>query len=80
MDLQKIISDLVSKLTGNSSLIEKFKKNPLETIKSLLGSINLDSDQLKTVVDGVSAKINIEDAVKQGSGFLTKLKGLFGKK
>ena len=80
MDLQKNISDLVSKLTGNSSLIEKFKKNPLETIKSLLGSINLDSDQLKTVVDGVSAKINIEDAVKQGSGFLAKLKGLFGKK
>lgn len=80
MDLQKIISDLVAKFTGNNDLIAKFKKNPIETIKGLLGSVNLDSDQLKTVVDGVSAKLNVEDAIKQGTGILAKIKAIFGKK
>ncbi|MBQ6175159.1 MAG: hypothetical protein IJK28_11105 [Clostridia bacterium] len=80
MDLQKIITDLVAKLTGNNSLIAKFKKNPIETIKGLLGNVNLDSNQLKSVADGVAAKLNLDDVVKQGGGILAKIKGLFGKK
>ncbi len=81
MDLQKIISDILGKLNLDTSLLEKFKKNPLETIKSLLGGVNLDDSQLKTVVDGVSAKLGLDDAVKKGGGFLAKLKALFtGKK
>ena len=39
MDLQKIISDILGKLNLDTSLLEKFKKNPLETIKSLLEDI-----------------------------------------
>lgn len=78
MDLQKIISDLIAKFTGNSELTEKFGANPVETVKGLLGSVNLDENQLKTVVEGVSAKINIENAVKEGGGILDKIKGFFG--
>ena len=81
MDLQKIISDLVSKLTGNKDLIAKFTSDPLSAIKELLG-IDLDPGQLGDVVKGVTSKLGDEagDLVGEGAGLLDKLKGIFGKK
>ena len=75
MDIQKIISDLVGKLAGNGDLISKFSSNPLETIKELLG-IDLDPSLLTEVVNGVTSKLGGE-AVKEGKGFIDKIKGLF---
>ena len=80
MDLQKIISDLVSRLTGNNDLIAKFTADPLKLIKNLL-NIDLDPKQLTEVVKGVCSKLNIDPAevLKQGSGILGKLKSILGK-
>ena len=80
MDLQKIISDLVSKLTGNKDLIAKFTADPLNAIKDLLG-IDLDADQLAKVVKGVQSALgdSAGDALAEGKGLLDKIKGLFGK-
>ncbi len=80
MDIQKIISDLVAKLTGNKDLIAKFTANPLEAIKELLG-IDLDPSQLGDVVKGVQGQLGdaAGDAVKEGKSFLDKIKGIFGK-
>ena len=77
MDLQKVISDLVSKLTGNNDLISKFTSDPLATIKDLLG-IDLNNDQLSEVVNGVKNALGsvAGDAVK--NGLLDKLKSFFG--
>ena len=81
MDIQKIISELVGKLTGNKDLIAKFTKDPLSIIKDLLG-IDLDPAQLGDVVKGVTAQLGdlTGDAGKKATGFLAKLKGLFGGK
>lgn len=81
MDIQKIISDLVAKLTGNKDLIAKFTANPLESIKSLIG-VDLDAGQLDEVVKGVTSKLGDVpgDVVKEGKSFLDKIKALFGKK
>ena len=81
MDLQKVITDLVSKLTGNNDLIKKFTSNPLGIVKDLLG-IDLDADQLSQVVKGVTEKLGISagDALKEGKGILDKLKSFFGGK
>ncbi len=80
MDLQKVISDLVSKLTGNTDLIAKFTSNPLEAIKDLLG-IDLDAEQLAQVVKGVQSALGSDagEALAQGKSILDKVKGIFSK-
>ena len=76
MDMQKIIGDLVTKLTGNKDLIAKFTKDPLNIIKDLLG-IDLDPSQLTEVVKGVTSQLG-GDMAKQAGGLLGKIKSLFG--
>ena len=78
MDLQKVISDLVSKLTGNNSLIEQFKKNPIKIVTDILG-IKLDDQLIQAVIKAVQGKLNIEDVAKNAGGILAKIKSLFGK-
>ena len=80
MDLQKIITELVGKLTGHKDLIASFTKDPLGAIKNLLG-IDLDADQVAQVVKGVTAQLGdlSGDALSEGKGILDKIKGLFGK-
>ena len=80
MDIQKIISDLVGKLTGHKDLIAKFTSNPLETIKELLG-IDLDPSQLGDVVKGVSGQLGdiAGDATKEAGGILNKILSVFKK-
>ena len=76
MDIQKIISDLVAKLTGNKELIAKFTSDPLSVIKDLLG-IDLDASNLAEVVKGVTSQLGDETAKKAG-GIIGKIKSLFG--
>ena len=80
MDIQKLIGDLVTKLTGNKDLIAKFTSNPLAAIKDLLG-IDLDPSQLDEVVKGVTGQLGdiTGDAAKQAGGILSKIKNLFKK-
>ena len=79
MDIQKIISDLVGKLTGNKDLIAKFTSDPLSMVKELLG-IDLDSSQIGEVVKGVTGQLGdiTGDAAKEAGGFLAKIKSFFG--
>ena len=81
MDIQKIISDLVAKLTGNKDLIAKFTSEPLKAVKDLLG-IDLDPSQLSDVVKGVTGQLGdiTGDAAKQAGGILGKIKSLLGLK
>jgi len=79
MDIQKIIADVLEKLQGDNGLLAKFKANPTKTIESLIG-IDLPDEQIDAVVKGVMAKISIEDVAEKATGFIGKLKGLFGKK
>ena len=80
MDIQKIISDLVAKLTGNKDLIAKFTKNPLGVVKDLLG-IDLDASQLTEVVKGDTGQLGdlSGDVAKEAGGFLNKILGFFKK-
>ena len=81
MDIQKIIKDLVAKLTGNKDLIASFTKDPVKAIKDLLG-IDIGGDQVSEIVKGVTSQLGgiTGDVTKEGKSFLQKILSFFGKK
>ena len=80
MDIQKIISDIVAKVTGNNDLIKKFTADPAAMIKELTG-FDVSADQIKEIVAGVTKALGISagDVLKECAGLLDKVKGFFGK-
>ena len=72
MDIKKKIDELVSKIKTDKKLGDKFKKDPVATVEELLG-VDLPNDQVEKIVDGVKAKIDLDNIAG-------KLGGLFGKK
>lgn len=79
MDIKGKIEELVKKIKSDKGLMENFKTNPIKTVEGLIG-IDLPDDQLKSVVDGIKAKISIDDIGDKLGGLGNKLGGLFGKK
>ena len=77
-NITKYVEQIVSKLTGNKSLIDQFKKNPMKIVTDILG-IKLDENILQAVIKAVQGKLNLGDVAKNAGGILSKLKGLFGK-
>ena len=74
MDLQKIIADVVEKLTKDDSLVKTFLANPAKFLKDKFG-IEITDEQVQAVVTAVKSKLNLGKA----SGILAKLGSLFGK-
>ena len=72
MDIKAKIEELVGKITSDASLGEKFKSDPTGTIKGLIG-VDLPDDQLKSIADGVKAKVGIDNIT-------SAIGGIFGKK
>ncbi len=79
LDITGKVQEVVTKLQGSKSLLTKFKKNPLEVVKAILGG-NLGNDILQKIVDAVKAKLNLTDVAENAGGILSSLKKLFGKK
>ena len=71
-DIKKIIEDVIAKIKGDKDIGEKFQKDPTKTVEGLIG-VDLPDDQINAVVEGVKAKINLDDIAG-------KLGGIFGKK
>ena len=72
MDIKKKIEELVAKIKGDKNLLSNFGKDPEGTVKGLVG-VDLPTDQLKPIVEGIKAKIGADDIIG-------KLGGIFGKK
>ena len=74
MDIQKIVTEAIEKLTSNEALMAAFKKDPIGTIEKKLG-IDLPNDQIEAIVKAIKAKIDIDDVVDIAGkvlGFLKK--------
>ena len=79
MDIKAKINELVEKIKSNKELFEKFKADPIKTIEGLIG-IDLPDDKIKQLVEGIEAKLTIDDIGDKIGGLANKLGGLFGKK
>ncbi len=79
MDIQKIINTVLEKLEGNNDLVNRFMKEPVKVLEELTG-VDLPDEQINAVVEGVKAKLNLDETVKGARGVLDSVMGLFGKK
>lgn len=79
MDIQKIIADVVAKLTSNPDLIKSFLSNPVQLLEKTFG-IDLPDDQINQVIEGVKGQIDLSKFdLKDAAGLLGKIKGILGK-
>ncbi len=75
MDLQKVIKQVLDALNNNDALVKEFLADPAKVLESKLG-IDLPNEQINAVVEGVKAKLNLDNA----ASVLNAVQGLFGKK
>ena len=72
-DIKKIIEDILANLKGDPKMAENFTKEPVKTVESLAG-VDLPDDQIQPIVDGVKAKLNLDNLGEKLGG----LKNLLG--
>ncbi len=73
MDIKKIITDAVEKLTKDESLKKEFLANPVKALEKITG-IDLPDEQIQPIIDGIKAKLNL-DAIGDKLGAIGKLFG-----
>lgn len=71
-DIKAKIDEVVNKVKSDKDFAAKFQKEPIKAVEEVLG-VDLPDDQIKSVIDGVKAKVNFD-------GIADKIGGLFGKK
>ena len=59
VDIKEKIEELVGKIKNDPKTMESFKDDPIKTLEDLLG-VDLPEDQLKTVADGIKAKLTVD--------------------
>jgi len=72
MDIKEQIEKMAKKVLNDKDLMSLFKKDPINAVEKILG-IDLPDEIVEKIVDGVNAKIKIDDA----KDVLGKLKKLF---
>ena len=74
MDIKAKIEEIVKKLMNDKTLMAKFNRNPVSVIEELIG-IDLPDDQINQLIDGIKAKIKLD----QVGDMLGGIGKLFGK-
>lgn len=72
MDIKEQISKVVDEITKNPNIKNQFEKEPVKVIEKLIG-VDLPDEMITKVIDGVKAKLTIDD-VSKAAGIL---KGVF---
>lgn len=71
MDIKAKIEEIVAKVKNDKDIATRFKKEPIKVVEELVG-IDIPDDVVEKIVDGVKAKISVDD-VKSKLGGLGKL-------
>lgn len=76
--IKEKIEELVEKIKSDKTLQAKFKTDPISAVEDLL-DIDLPNDQIQKIVDGIKAKITVDDIGNALENIGGKLGSLFGK-
>ena len=72
MDIKELINKVVEEIKKNPSIKEDFEKEPVKVIEKFLG-VDLPDDIVEKVIDGIKAKITVDNI----SDIASKLKKFF---
>ncbi|MBP5684192.1 MAG: hypothetical protein J6X02_02925 [Bacilli bacterium] len=75
-DIKKKIEEIVKKVKNDKDFASKFKKDPIKAVESILG-VDLPDDKIKSIIDGVKAKITSDKISSSASKLADKVKDLF---
>ncbi len=78
MDIKAKIEELVEKVKSDKDFAAKFKADPIKAVEGVLG-VDLPDDKIKDIIDGVKAKVNLDNLGDKLGGIADKIGGLFGK-
>lgn len=73
-DLKTKVEEIVEKIKNDDKLMELFKKDPVAALEKITG-LDLPDDLVEKVIDGVKAKLTLDDVAEAASflkGFLKK--------
>ena len=66
MEIKAKVEEILEKVKGDDGVLAKFKEDPVKAIEDLIGK-DLPDEQVKAIVEGVKAKLNLD---KDGDGKL----------
>lgn len=78
MDIKAKVEEILEKVKDDKEFKEEFKESPVKALENLLG-VDLPDEQMKALVEGVKAKLNMEKAKGVVHDIEGKLGGLFHK-
>lgn len=59
MDVKKIIENILAEINKDGKIKEQFEKEPVKVIENIAG-VDLPDDVVEKIVDGVKAKVKME--------------------
>lgn len=71
IDIKAKIEEAVKKLTSDKDLKAKFDKNPASVIEELIG-VDLPDEQINQIVEGIKAKLKLDNLGSALGGLFKK--------
>ena len=72
MDIKAKIEEIVEKVKNDKNFADDFKADPVKAVEKVIG-VDLPDDQINKVIDGVKAKVSVDDVKDKVGGLLGKL-------
>ncbi|MDE5946216.1 MAG: hypothetical protein K2G63_02750 [Oscillospiraceae bacterium] len=73
MDIKEKIEEIVKKIKNDKNFEKEFKQNPIKSVENILG-VDLPDDKINAIVDGIKAKISVDDMKNKIGGIFDKIK------
>lgn len=73
MDIKAKIDEIADKVKNDKDFASEFKSNPIKAVEGVIG-VDLPDDKLKSVVDGIKAKVSVDDVKDKIGDIFDKFK------
>jgi len=73
MDIKDKIEEIVKKIKNDKNFEKEFKKNPVKAVEGIMG-VDLPDEKIMQIVDGIKAKISVDDVKDKISDIFDKFK------